>query len=40
VILLTDRTWKVMYDSDEDSLIEDFYNPVLSCAVRYDRTTG
>jgi hypothetical protein len=40
VSLLTDRSWKVMYDSDESSLIEEFYNPALSCAVRYHRTTG
>jgi len=38
--LLSDRTWKTKYDSDEASLVRDFYEPVLSCAVRYDRTTG
>ena len=38
--LLTDRTWKVLYDSDETSLIKEFYEPALSCAVRYERTTG
>ena len=38
--LLTDRKWKVRYDSDEDNLIEEFYEPALSSAVRYDRTTG
>ena len=38
--LLTDQPWKVRYDSDESSLIGEFYEPALSCAVRYDRTTG
>ncbi|HEU0021187.1 MAG TPA: SNF2-related protein, partial [Dehalococcoidia bacterium] len=38
--LLTDRSWKVLYDSDETSLIQEFYEPVLSTALRYDRTTG
>ena len=38
--LLTDQPWKVRYDSDENSLIREFYEPALSCAVRYDRTTG
>ncbi|MBI2568724.1 MAG: DEAD/DEAH box helicase family protein [Candidatus Schekmanbacteria bacterium] len=38
--LLTDYTWKTKYDSDEDNLLDDFYDPVLACALRYDRSTG
>jgi superfamily II DNA or RNA helicase len=40
VSLLRDFTWKTKYDSDQVSLIREFYEPALSCAVRYDRTTG
>ena len=38
--LLIDYTWATKYDSDTLSLIKDFYEPVLNCAVRYDRSTG
>ncbi|MBD2438837.1 helicase-related protein [Nostoc sp. FACHB-110] len=38
--LLTDYTWATKYDSDTLSLIKDFYEPALSCAVRYERSTG
>lgn len=38
--LLTDTQWKTKYDSDEISLVSEFYVPALETAVRYDRTTG
>lgn len=38
--LLTDYTWATKYDSDTLSLIKEFYEPALKCAVRYDRSTG
>ena len=38
--LLTDYTWQTKYDSDTLSLLNEFYEPALKCAVRYDRTTG
>jgi SNF2 family DNA or RNA helicase len=38
--LLTDYTWATKYDSDTLSLINEFYEPILNCAVRYDRSTG
>ena len=38
--LLTDFDWQSKYDPDEGSLIEQFYLRALSCAQRYDRTTG
>ena len=38
--LLTDRDWPVLCDSDEASLLTNFYEPALKCAVTYDRTTG
>ncbi len=38
--LLRDRSWKTKYDSDERSLVRDFYEPALECAVAYDRSTG
>ncbi|MBE9018009.1 helicase, partial [Chroococcidiopsidales cyanobacterium LEGE 13417] len=38
--LLTDYTWATKYDSDTLSLIQEFYEPALNCAVRYDRSTG
>jgi superfamily II DNA or RNA helicase len=28
------------YSSESNDLVEDFYNPALECAVRYDRITG
>lgn len=38
--LLTDYTWATKYDSDALSLIKEFYEPALNCAIRYDRSTG
>ncbi|WP_333970715.1 SNF2-related protein [Burkholderia cepacia] len=38
--LLTDLAWQSKYDHDDGSLIEQFYVHALSCAQRYDRTTG
>lgn len=38
--LLTDFAWQSKYDPDEGSLVEQFYLRALSCAQRYDRTTG
>lgn len=38
--LLRELSWKTKYDSDELSLVSEFYVPVLQCAVRYDRSTG
>lgn len=38
--LLTDFAWQSKYDQDEGPLIEQFYVRALSCAQRYDRTTG
>ncbi len=38
--LLSDYQWHTKYDSDSVSLIQEFYEPALSCAVRYDRSTG
>lgn len=37
---LTDIKLKDSYSSDEDNIVCDFYNPVLSCSVSYDRITG
>jgi hypothetical protein len=38
--LLTDYTWQTKYDSDTLSLVKEFYEPALNCAIRYDRATG
>lgn len=38
--LLRDRSWRSKYHSDAGSLVKDFYEPALTCAVRYDRTSG
>ncbi len=38
--LLRDYTWQTKYDSDTFSLIQEFYEPALNCAARYDRSTG
>lgn len=38
--LLTDYDWRTKYDPDEGPLIQQFYLAALSCAQRYDRTTG
>ena len=37
---LRDRQWQTKYDSDSASLVREFYEPAISCAVRYDRSTG
>lgn len=38
--MLPDVRLKDHYSSDEDDIVNDFYNPVLSKAVAYDRITG
>lgn len=38
--LLQDHSWRPRYDSDLRSLVAEFYEPALSAAVRYDRSTG
>lgn len=38
--LLTDFNWRTKYDSDDGTLIDQFYLTALACAQRYDRTTG
>lgn len=38
--LLTDREWRTKYTPDGGDFVGIFYVPALSCAVRYDRTTG
>lgn len=38
--LLTDYDWLSKYDPDEGTLVRQFYLTALSCAQRYDRTTG
>tara|TARA_R110002049_G_scaffold286969_1_gene468886 strand:- start:313 stop:3540 length:3228 start_codon:yes stop_codon:yes gene_type:complete len=38
--LLTDYAWQSKYDHDDGPLIDQFYVHALSCAQRYDRTTG
>ncbi len=38
--LLRDRTWKPRYSGSGSELVRAFWIPALSCAVRYDRTTG
>ena len=37
---LSEKSWKLIYDSDDGPLGSRFYTPALKCAVRYDRTTG
>lgn len=37
---LRDHTWRSKYHSDAGSLVKQFYEPALACAVRYDRTSG
>ncbi|MCR5814194.1 MAG: hypothetical protein K6G15_06855, partial [Desulfovibrio sp.] len=38
--ILKDFEWKSKYSPNDGNLLNLFYIPVLSCAVRYDRTTG
>lgn len=37
---LQDYTWQCKYTPANGNLLQTFYIPALSCAVRYDRTTG
>ena len=37
---LSELALKDSYSSDEDDIVNEFYNPVLECATRYDRITG
>lgn len=37
---LRDHAWRSKYHSDAGSLVKQFYEPALACAVRYDRTSG
>lgn len=37
---LADYDWKPFYSPDHGNLVQGFYVPALSCAVRYDRSTG
>ena len=38
--LLTDFEWSTKYDPEDGPLVHQFYLAALSCAQRYDRTTG
>ena len=38
--LLGDIPWRIRYTPDDADLVQQFYVPALSCAVRYDRLTG
>lgn len=38
--MLRQLTFKGVYKSDQDNILEDFYVPALSCAIRYDRAVG
>ena len=38
--MLRDLTYKGVYKSDQDHILEDFYFPTLSVANRYDRAVG
>ena len=37
---LSELALKDSYSSDEDNIVNEFYNPVLGCATGYDRITG
>lgn len=37
---LTELTLHDSYSSDENDIVNDFYNPVLECAISYERITG
>lgn len=39
-MLLSDRNWQIKYNREDGDLVSRFYVPVLSSAIRYDRTTG
>jgi SNF2 family DNA or RNA helicase len=38
--ILQDRSWKLKYTPDHGDLVKLLYEPMLECAVRYDRLTG
>ena len=38
--ILQDRAWKLKYTPDHGDLVKLLYQPMLECAVRYDRLTG
>jgi hypothetical protein len=38
--ILQDRPWKLKYTPDHGDLVKLLYQPLLECAVRYDRLTG
>src|SRR4051812_35736429 len=38
--LLPAQAWRTSYRHEDGDLISLFYVPALSCALRYDRTTG
>ena len=38
--ILQDRAWKLKYTPDNGDLVKLLYQPMLECAVRYDRLTG
>ena len=40
MVCLTDKKWETYYAPGCAHLVRDFYEPVLSSAVRYDRSTG
>lgn len=39
-MILQDRAWQLKYSREDGDLVSRFYVPALSCAIRYDRTTG
>jgi hypothetical protein len=38
--ILQDREWRLKYTPDHGDLVKLLYEPLLECAVRYDRLTG
>jgi len=38
--ILQDHSWKLKYTPDHGDLVKLLYEPLLECAVRYDRLTG
>jgi ERCC4-related helicase len=38
--ILQDRPWKLKYTPDHGDLVKLLYQPLLECALRYDRLTG
>ena len=37
---LRDHKFKLHYNNDDDDIVREFYNPVLSCAKIYKRAVG